>query len=183
MSIFHRLAIRAILKNTAPANEFEDFCFFISFGDEIDSGPFLGCFGVPKSFQKRPKKRLQRCFKSSLFFGACLSPNKLFFWPTWPQHGPKINPPAPPSWAKNRSKIGPKTVSGAKSAPEPILGRFWDDFWSMFGTIFDRFLVQKPVLARNGKRVEFSIKSDTLNIVEELQERITQEQGNLMCPI
>ena len=128
LPIFHRLAIRAILKNTAPADELEYFCFFILFGHEIDSGPFLGCFGVPKSFQKRPKKRLQRCFKSSQFFGACLSPQKLFFWPTWPQHGPKINPPAPPSWAKNRSKIGPKTVSGAKSAPEPILGRFLVDF-------------------------------------------------------
>ena len=40
--------------------------------------------------------------------------------------------------------------------------------------------LKKPVLARNGKRVEFSIKSDTLNIVEELQERITQEQG-ILC--
>ena len=43
---------------------------------------------------------------------------------------------------------------------------------------------REAVLARNGKRVEFSIKSETLNTVEELQERITQEQGilcNLCC--
>ena len=91
LSIFHRLAIRAILKNTAPADEFEDFCFFGLFALEIDYGPLWGCFGVPKSFQNRPQKGLQRCSKSLQFFDACLSPQKLIFWSTWPQHGPKIN--------------------------------------------------------------------------------------------
>ena len=42
-----------------------------------------------------------------------------------------------PSWLENGVKAGPKTVSEARSAPEPILGRFWIDFWQILG----RFLV------------------------------------------
>ena len=55
------------------------------------------------------------------------------FGPTWPQHGPILAPKMAPSWLQNGVKTGPKTVSEARSAPEPILGRFWDDFWSILG--------------------------------------------------
>ena len=43
-----------------------------------------------------------------------------------------------PSWVQNGSKIGPKTVSEARSAPEPILDRFGVDF----GLIVGRFLLE-----------------------------------------
>ena len=107
--------------------------------------------------------------------------------PTWPQVGgarppqvgTKIGQKSVPERSRERSRLRSRFLLDFGT----IFGRFWDDFWSIFGTIFGRFLIQIPLLARNGKRVEFSIKSETLNIVEELQERITQEQGNLMCPI
>ena len=75
---------------------------------------------------------------------ACLrEPPKINFWPTWPQLGPNLAPKTVPSWSQNWTKIGPKTVSEARSAPEPILGRFLidiagfgGDFWYDFSLIF-----------------------------------------------
>ena len=62
------------------------------------------------------------------------------------QHGPNLAPKMAPSWSQNGTKIGPKRLSEAKSAPELIFDRFWIDFWSIlgrfwvdFGTIFGRF--------------------------------------------
>ena len=61
-----------------------------------------------------------------------------------------------PSWVQNGVNIGPKTVSEARSAPGPILGRFWvdfgsmlDRFWDDFWLILGRFLVDfRSILGR-----------------------------------
>ena len=61
-----------------------------------------------------------------------------------------------PSWLQNGVKTGPKTVSEARSAPEPILGRLWADFGSMLGRFWgdswlmlERFLVDfRSILRR-----------------------------------
>ena len=66
-----------------------------------------------------------------------MSLKKSIFGPTWPQHGPILVPKMAPSWLQNGVKTGPKTVSEARSAPEPILGRFWADFGSMLGRFWD----------------------------------------------
>ena len=44
-----------------------------------------------------------------------------------------------PSWLQNGVKIGPKTVSEARSAPGPILWRCWVDFGTHFGRFWDDF--------------------------------------------
>ena len=122
------------------------FCFPCLFALGNDSGPILDRFWVPKSSQNRPQKALQRGWKSWSFFNAFSNLKKSIFWSTWLQHGSILPPKMAPSWDQNGVKIGPKTVSEARSAPGPILGRFWDPSWSIlgrmlidFGTIFGRF--------------------------------------------
>ena len=145
LPIFHRLALRAILKNTAPADEFEDFCFLGLFALELDYGPLWGCFGVPKSFQNRLQKGLQRCSKSLEFFDASWNLQKSVFCSTWPQHGPKLGGPDPPKLGpksvKNRSRNGLGSEVGSGADFCSILGPFLVDFGTIFGRFLGRFLV------------------------------------------
>ena len=62
--IFDRFSILRILKNTAPANDFEDFCICFMIALETDLGPILVRFWNPKSFQNRSQEGPERCWKS-----------------------------------------------------------------------------------------------------------------------
>ena len=96
---------------------------------ETDSGRILGRFWRPKSFQNQSQEASSSYWKSLLFLIAFLTLKRSFLWSTWLQHGP--------IWDQNGTKIKPKTVSEATSAPGPILGRFW----VALGSILGRFLV------------------------------------------
>ena len=126
-----------------PADDFEDLCICFMIALETDLGPILVRFWTPKSFQNRSQEGPERCWKSWSFLHAFGNLQKSIFWPTWPQLGPNLAPKTVPSWSQNWTKIGPKTVSEARSAPEPILGRFLidivgfgGDFWYDFSLIF-----------------------------------------------
>ena len=115
---------------------------------ETHLGPILVRFWVPKSFQNRSQEGPERCWKSWSILNAFRIFQESIFWPTWAQHDPILPPNTAPSWSQNWTKIGSKTASGAKSAPEPILndfssilGRCWIDFGPMLGPIWLNFWV------------------------------------------
>ena len=118
---------------------FQHFCFSSLFALETVSGPTLGRFWSPKSTQNRSRIGLHSWWKSWSFFNAFLSFKKSIFGPTWPQHGPILAPKMTSSWPQNGVKTDPKTVSEARSAPEPILGRVWVDFGPMLGRLWPDF--------------------------------------------
>ena len=128
-----------------PADDFEDLCICFMIALETDLGPILVRFWIPKSCQNRSQEGSERCWKSLSFLHAFGNFQKSIFWPTWPQLGPNLASKTVPSWSQNWSKIDPKTVSEARSAPEPILGRFlidfrfWVHFWYDFSLIFVNF--------------------------------------------
>ena len=135
-----------MLKNTAPADDFEDLYIWFMIALETDLGPILVRFWTRKSVQNRSQEGPESCWKSLSFLHAFGNPQKSIFWPTWLQLGPNLAPKTVPSWSQNSTKIGPKTVSEARSAPEPILGRFLidfdrfgGDFWYEFSLIFVNF--------------------------------------------
>ena len=90
-----------------------------------DFGSILDPKIVPKSVPRGSRKVLE----IMVVFACLREPPKIDFLAN-------MAPQTVPSWSQNWTKIGPKTVSEAKSAPEPILGRFlidfdkfWVDFW------------------------------------------------------
>ena len=118
---------------------FKHFCFSGLFALEIDSGAIWGRFWDQKSTQNRPQEAPQRCWKSCLFSCAFQTLQKSIFEPTWPRHGSILAPKMASSWVKNGVKIDPRTVSEARSAPQPISGAFWVDFGSILGRFWIDF--------------------------------------------
>ena len=98
--------------------------------------------------KNRPKigpKRAPKGVENHVRFLVLSRPSKNRFFA---QLGRNLAPKMAPSWSQNGTKIGPKRGSKAKSAPEPVLDRFWTDFgpilnrfWVDFGTILGPCLV------------------------------------------
>ena len=94
--------------------------FWIDFGTILD--PKIGTKSVPRGSR--------RVLKIIVVFDCLLELSKIDFsvsmdrfWPPrWPQVGSKMGP-----------KLVQKPVLEANSVLEPILGRFWIDFWSICG--------------------------------------------------
>ena len=100
-----------------------------------DFGSILDTQIVPKSVPRGSRKVLEILVD----FECLQDPPRINFWPTWSQHDSILPPKTAPSWSQNWTKIGSKTASGAKSAPEQILGRFWSDFGSILGRCWFEF--------------------------------------------
>ena len=143
-AIFDRFQGPRILKNTAPADDFEDLCicFMIALG--TDSGSILVPFWDPKSDQIGPKKVPKSIKKAIEKFVECgiafLTIFAEFWLPTWGAQGVQrirvsgsSRLPEPP-WGPN----GPQAPSkldfwSILTDFCSILGRFWVDSGSMLG--------------------------------------------------
>ena len=91
------------------------------------SWPDLGPQDGPKLGPKWDQNQSKNGLRSEVGYGSDF---ESILWSTWPQHGPILAPKMAPSWVQNGIKIGPKPVPEAKSALDPILGRFLVGLWS-----------------------------------------------------
>ena len=131
----YRFSISQILKNNGPADGFRYVCICFRIALETDLGPILVPFWIQQSFQHRSQEGPEWCWKSWSILNAFRILQETICWPTWSQHDPNFPPKTAPSWSQNWIKICSKMASGAKSAPELVLERFFNDLW----TILDRF--------------------------------------------
>ena len=137
--MFDRFSNLRILKNTAPAYDFEDLCICFMIALETDLGPILVRFWTPKSFQNRTQEGPEGCWKSWSFLHAFGNLQKSIFGPTWPQLGPQDGPKLEPKWDPNRSKKGFRKRCRKIKKNGRFQSRLGIDFWPIFGSIFDRF--------------------------------------------
>ena len=140
--IFDSFSILRILKNIAPADDFEDRCICFMIALETDLGPILVRFWTPKSFQNRSQEGPEGCWKSWSFLHAFGNLQKSIFGPTWPQLGPQDGPKLEPKWDRNRTKKGLGSEVGSRADFGSIFDRFLVDFWDDFWQILGWFLVE-----------------------------------------
>ena len=77
---------------------FEDVCIYFMIALETDLGSILAPFCLPKSFQNRARNGSDKYQISLSFLSALQDLQKSIRWPTWPQHGPNLDPKMGPSW-------------------------------------------------------------------------------------
>ena len=139
-AIFDRFQAPRILKNTAPANDFEDICicFMIALG--TDSGPILAPFWNPKSDQIGPKRVPKSINKNDRKTSGVWD---RFFNDFCSILAPNLGGPGGPTNQGFRVKSAPGATLGPKWNPSPIQARFLldlDRFLVDFGVDVGRFL-------------------------------------------
>ena len=137
--MFDSFSILRILKNTAPADDFEDLCICFMIALETDLGPILDPQIFPKSVPRGSRKVLEILAD----FECLQDPPRINFSanmaPTWhhlaPQDGPKLEPKLNQNRFKNGlgGQVGPRADFGT------IVHRFWVDVGSILSRCWDHF--------------------------------------------